>query len=506
MPGKTFNTMITTKSAGTKTAKAIVIGAGIAGIASAIRLRLKGYEVLVLEANSYPGGKLTVFEQAGYRFDAGPSLFTMPQYVDELFALAGKNPRTYFNYIKKPESCRYFWDDGVYFTASADQNEFADEVEKKLGVPAKKVIKKLQKSRKIFELAGHIFMEKPLNRSKTWLSKDVAKSLLNLHKLSLFSTMHQANEADLQNPKLIQLFDRYATYNGSDPYRAPGILNIIPHLEHGIGTYLPEKGMHEITSSLVQLAEDLGVVFQLNERVEEILLKGQKVAGVRTGKKVYQADLVLSNMDVTPTYRKLLPQIKAPEKKLNQERSSSALIFYWGIKKEFEQLGLHNIFFSKDYRKEFEDIFQGVVPAEDPTVYINITSKDIPTDAPKACENWFVMVNVPTHENQDWEQLIPQYKKHIISKLNAVLKTDISELIETENTLTPLDIEIKTSSQGGSLYGTSSNSRYAAFMRHTNDHKDIEGLFFAGGSVHPGGGIPLCLLSAKIVSEITPNP
>lgn len=498
--------MTTNKSTDTKTATALIVGAGIAGIASSIRLRLKGYNVLVLEANPYPGGKLTVFEQDGYRFDAGPSLFTMPQYVDELFALAGKNPRTYFNYIKKPESCRYFWDDGVHFTASADQNEFAEQVEKTLGVPAKTVLKKLQKSRKIFELAGHIFMERPLNRLQTWLSKDVAKSMLNLHKLNLFSTMHQANQADLKNPKLVQLFDRYATYNGSDPYRAPGILNIIPHLEHGIGTYLPEKGMYEITSSLVQLAEDLGVKFYYNERVEEILLQDQKVAGVRSSKKVYQADLVVSNMDVTPTYRKLLPTIEAPEKKLSQERSSSALIFYWGIKKEFEQLGLHNIFFSQDYRKEFEAIFQGVVPANDPTVYVNITSKDIPSDAPKGCENWFVMVNVPTNKNQDWEQLIPKYKENIISKLNSILKTDIRTLIETENTLTPLDIELKTSSQGGSLYGTSSNSRYAAFLRHTNDHKDIEGLFFAGGSVHPGGGIPLCLLSAKIVSEITPNP
>lgn len=506
MHGKPNNFMTTTKSAVAETAKAIVIGAGIAGIASAIRLRLKGYNVLVLEANPYPGGKLTVFEQDGYRFDAGPSLFTMPQYVDELFALADKNPRTYFNYIKKDESCRYFWDDGVHFTASANQKEFADEVQRTLGVPAKKVLKKLQKSRKIFELAGHIFMEKPLNRTKTWLSKDVMRSLLNLHKLSLFSTMHQANKADLKNPKLVQLFDRYATYNGSDPYRAPGILNIIPHLEHGIGTYLPNEGMYQITSSLVQLAEDLGVEFHLNERVEEILLQEAKVAGVRSSKKVYHADLVISNMDVTPTYRKLLPNIKAPEKKLDQERSSSALIFYWGIKKEFEQLGLHNIFFSKDYRKEFEAIFQGIVPAEDPTVYINITSKDIPSDAPKGCENWFVMVNVPTHKNQDWEQLIPQYKENIISKLNKILKTDLNNLIATENTLTPLDIELKTSSQGGSLYGTSSNSRYAAFLRHTNDHKDIEGLFFAGGSVHPGGGIPLCLLSAKIVSEITPNP
>ncbi|MBU2464964.1 MAG: FAD-dependent oxidoreductase, partial [Bacteroidetes bacterium] len=156
---------MTIKNAGSIPAKrALIIGAGIAGIATAIRLQLKGYQVLVIEANTYPGGKLTVIEQDGYRFDAGPSLFTMPHFVDELFALAGKNPRKYFNYIKKNESCRYFWDDGVQLTASADQNEFAGEVERKLGVPAKAVIKRLQQSRKIFELAGGIFMEKPLNR------------------------------------------------------------------------------------------------------------------------------------------------------------------------------------------------------------------------------------------------------------------------------------------------------------------------------------------------------
>ncbi|MDA3944936.1 MAG: phytoene desaturase family protein [Bacteroidetes bacterium] len=497
---------MTIKNAGSIPAKrALIIGAGIAGIATAIRLQLKGYQVLVIEANTYPGGKLTVIEQDGYRFDAGPSLFTMPHFVDELFALAGKNPRKYFNYIKKNESCRYFWDDGVQLTASADQNEFAGEVERKLDVPAKAVLKRLQQSRKIFELAGGIFMEKPLNRLATWFSKDVLKSLLNLHQLSLFSTMHQANTAALKNPKLVQLFDRYATYNGSDPYRAPGILNIIPHLEHGVGTFLPQEGMYQITSSLVKLAEDLGVRFNLNERVEEILLKEQKVTGVRSSKGIHTADLVISNMDVTPTYRKLLPLVKAPERKLSQERSSSALIFYWGIKAEFEQLGLHNIFFSKDYRKEFQDIFEGIVPPDDPTVYVNITSKDIPSDAPKGCENWFVMVNVPPHSDQDWQQLIPLYRERIISKLNKILVTDLSPLINTEATLSPLDIELKTSSAGGSLYGTSSNSRYAAFLRHTNDHQSIEGLYFTGGSVHPGGGIPLCLLSAKIVSEITPN-
>lgn len=488
------------------TSTAIIIGSGIAGLASAIRMAVKGYAVQVFEANSYPGGKLTQFHQGGYRFDAGPSLFTMPQYVDDLFELAGKIPANYFKYKRKDESCRYFWDDGTKLIAYADQKRFAEEVEETLGVSATTILKKLNNSRRMYELAGRTFLEKPLNRWSTWLTKSNIKSLLNLHRLGLFSTMHQENAAVLGNTKLVQLFDRYATYNGSDPYRAPGVLNIIPHFEHGIGTFHPQNGMHDITESLVRLATELGVRFSFNERVNEILVENGNATGVRTSKGKYSAEIVVSNMDVKPTYRKLMPAEKAPERILRQERSSSALIFFWGIKKSFPELGLHNIFFSNDYQLEFKDIFNGKVPATDPTVYVNNTSKDVPDDAPPGAENWFVMVNVPEHTGQNWDELIPQYRLEIIRKLNPILNVELPDFIENESTLTPLDIEIKTSSLGGSLYGTSSNNRFAAFLRHANASSRIKGLYFCGGSVHPGGGIPLCLLSAKIVSEICPNP
>jgi diapolycopene oxygenase len=486
--------------------KALVIGAGISGLAAAVRLRVKGYTVEVFESNDYPGGKLTHFQQGAYRFDAGPSLFTMPHYVDELFEIAGLNPRKFFNYLRKGESCRYFWSDGTKITAWAEKEAFAREVEQTLGVRPGLVIRKLQKSERMYELAGRTFLEKPLNHASTWLSKDAFRSMLNLHKLGLFSTMHQDNKAGLGHPKLVQLFDRYATYNGSDPYRAPGVLNIIPHLEHGIGTFHPVNGMHDITDSIYKLAEKLGVTFHFNEAVEEILIDNRCVTGLRTSKGIYHGDLVVSNMDITPTYRKLLPKQKAPERILGQERSSSALIFYWGIKREFPELGLHNIFFSENYKKEFQDIFNGQVPATDPTIYVNITSKDVSADAPAGRENWFVMVNVPGNTGLDWAALIPQYRTEIIRKLSSILGVDLQGFIENESTLSPLEIELKTSSLGGSLYGTSSNSRFAAFLRHANKSNRLKGLYFCGGSVHPGGGIPLCLLSAKIASELCPKP
>jgi phytoene desaturase len=490
----------------TQTKVAIIVGAGIAGLAASVRLAHKGYEVIVFDANTYPGGKLMAFNQEGYRFDAGPSLFTMPKYVDELFELCGLNPRDHFNYIRIDESCRYFWNDGTRLTAWADQQKFAEEVESKLGVKATVVLRKLRKSKRMYELAGRVFLEKPLNRWSTWLTRDAAMAMLNLHQLGLFSTMHSDNQAMLNNPKLVQLFDRYATYNGSDPYRAPGVLNIIPHLEHGIGTYLPLEGMHQITEAIYDLARSMGVVFRFDEQVEEILIESDIIKGVRTSVKNYKSDLVVSNMDVTPTYRKLLPNVNTPERILSQERSSSALIFYWGINRLYDDLGLHNIFFSDDYNKEFLEIFKGITPSGDPTVYVNITSRDVRGDAPQGCENWFVMVNVPTYTNQDWKIQIPKYRETIINKLNTILITDLQKHIVNESTLSPPEIELRTSSLGGSLYGTSSNSKYAAFLRHANKSNRIRGLYFCGGSVHPGGGIPLCLLSAKIVSEICPNP
>ncbi|MBC8112526.1 MAG: phytoene desaturase [Verrucomicrobia bacterium] len=482
--------------------KAIVIGAGIAGIASAIRLANKGFEVSVLEANVYPGGKLSEFAIQGYRFDAGPSLFTLPELVEELFAISGKNPAADFEYIRLEEMCKYFWEDGTQLTAWADKEKFAAEAEQKLGEPKEKVLQFLQKSADKYDITERLFLKRSLHKTATWFNKDALKGYLNVHKLEVFRTMNDANEKTFQNPKTVQLFNRYATYNGSDPYQTPATLNIIPHLEYNIGAFFPKKGMFDITKSLVKLAESLGVNFVFNTKVEAIGVANGKITGVETATGFMPAECVLSNMDVVNTYRKLLPDQAQPEKLLAQPKSTSALIFYWGIKKTFPQLGLHNIFFSEDYKHEFAKLFQEKTIADDPTVYINITSKHKPDDAPEGCENWFTMINVPNNSGQNWDELITQAHKNIIEKLSRMLQTDISQLIDTEVILDPRMIEIKTSSWQGALYGNSSNNRYAAFLRHPNFSKKIKNLYFVGGSVHPGGGIPLALSSAKIATDM----
>ena len=473
--------------------KVIVIGAGIAGIASAIRLKAKGFEVEVIEANQYPGGKLSQIMGNGYRFDAGPSLFTMPWLVEELFELAGKSPGKYFEYQRLQEICRYFWEDGTSLKASANIEEFASEVENKLGVNASIVKAFLAKSGKNYAILEKLFLQKSLHKLSTWLGKDAWKGYLNLHDLGLFETMHQANQRQFGNAKLVQLFDRYATYNGSDPYQTPATLNIIPHLEYALGAFLPKGGMVSITNSLMQLAKEMGVVFKMNTKARQILVENKKIKGVeiveKEGKTTFlSADIVVSNMDISATYYKLLLEEPPPQKLLSQPKSSSGIVFYWGIKKQFDQLGLHNIFFSEDYKKEFSAIFQKNEVDQDPTFYINITSKYESEDAPKGHENWFVLINVPPNSGQNWGQIIQETRKNVLNKISIILGEDISQLIDYEQVLDPITIELKTSSSQGALYGNSSNNRFAAFLRHPNFSKQIQNLYFVGGSVHPGVG------------------
>ena len=479
-----------------------IIGSGISGLSASIRLSSMGHKVHVFEANSYPGGKLTSFKLGNYRFDAGPPLFTMPHYVDELFHLANENPRHFFNYYKKEIICKYFWQDGKKLTAYADKEKFFDEVYSQLGVDRKVLENYLKKAKEKYDLTSDLFLNKSLHKLGTFLSVKTIKALSKLSIFEIGKTLSEVNETNLKEPHLVQFYNRYATYNGSSPYSTPGIMTVIQHLESHYGTYIPENGMHSITKSLYELAKRKGVIFNFSKLVTEIILKeGSAVGLIVDGKKLF-FDSVISNMDIYPTYKKLLSKRKLPRNIKYQQRSSSAIIFYWGVSKVFDNLDLHNVFFSKDYRKEFDSIFNKKDIYSDPTIYVNVTSKEIPTDSPVNCENWFVMINTCGDSGQNWDLEVKKLRKIVIKRLEAILGEPISPFIEEEKIFTPKTIEQRTNSYKGSLYGSSSNGLFSAFLRHPNFSRKIKNLYFCGGSVHPGGGIPLCLLSAKITTEL----
>ena len=481
--------------------KAIIIGSGIGGLSTAVRLRARGFDVDVFEKNSFPGGKLSNIDVGKYRFNTGPSLFTMPHFVDELYELFNENPRDHFNYIKKDIMCKYFWDNGKKFVGYYDINKLADECKFKFGIDRSIILKYLEKSKKKYDLVENIFIKNSLHKLKNLISIDTLKALVKINTFQLFKTLNKVNEEELKNKYLVQIFNRFATYNGSSPYKTPGMMSAIQNAEKHYGSFIPFKGMGDITKSLYKLAKRHGVKFYFNREVDKIIIKNKKACGVKINNKELFSEIVVTNSDVYNTYRNLLNE-KRKIKALEQERSSSAFIFNWGIKKVFKELDLHNIFFSNNYKEEFDYIFNKKQLYSDPTVYINITCKDLPNDSPKGCENWYVMVNSPYDNNQNWEKIKDELKSSIVKKINKILSINIEEYIVEERIVTPQDIETSTNSYKGSLYGTSSNNIYSAFLRHPNFSPKITNLYFCGGSVHPGGGIPLCIMSGKIISEI----
>ena len=481
--------------------KVIIIGSGIGGLSTAARLIAKGYDVTIFESSEYTGGKIHSFQMDNYRFDAGPSLFTMPNLVDELFYLLDENPRNHFNYKKKEVHCKYFWNDGKKLTAFSNMDKYLEEIKDKLDVPHEIMKKYLIRSKKKYELTEPIFLKKSLHKKSSYFSKDVLRALFNYSVFDINKSLNDTNKKYLKEPHLVQLYNRYATYNGSNPYETSGIMSLIQHLESHFGTWVPERGMVDISKSITNLIKSKGAKIYLNSNVDEIIVEDNQARGVVLNGKTIKSNYVVSNMDIFFTYERLLKDFDIPKRVRKSERSSSALIFYWGINKTFNELDLHNILFSDDYRHEFESIFQKGEISNDPTIYINITSKDVANDAPKDCENWFVMVNAPYDSKQKWDEVTLKLRKIIIQKINSRLQTDIEKFIHAEKVYTPQTIESKTQSYKGALYGTSSNSKLSAFLRHPNFSKQIDNLYFCGGSVHPGGGIPLCLLSAQIVSD-----
>jgi len=472
-------------------------------MAAACRLQSRGFEVHVFEQAEQVGGKLNEIVLGNYRFDRGPSLFTMPHWMDQLFLDCNEEPKDYFQSKPLDIVCKYFWEDGTQMAVPQGSENIVNTLHQSLGEPKKNIRKYLKKSSFIFHHTSHIFLEKSLHKLSTYLNYKALKSILVLPFLGIFKSMNLSHTIFFEKRKAVQYFNRYATYNGSNPYQAPSTLGVIPHIENFFGAHAPKGGMYSIAQSIQNLGQKLGVSFHLGKKITHVEIVNKKAQKIFFEDAHFDLDYLVCNGDINSIYP-LFSDWNGKKKKL-EEPSSSALIFYWGINKEFKNLDVHNIFFSNDYKKEFDSIFNKKIIGEDPTIYINISSKYATKDAPEGKENWFVMVNAPYDDEQNWETIKMETKKSVLKKLQRVLGENISDLIEQEVVWTPKEIEKHTSSYKGALYGSSSNQRTAAFFRHRNKSKTYQNIYFCGGSVHPGGGIPLCLQSAKITAELLIN-
>ena len=479
---------------------AVVIGSGIGGLASAIRLAHAGFDVSVYEKNAVLGGKVHSKTLGAYRFDMGPSVFTEPHLVDELLGLASKPVS--FSYSLLPESCRYFFSDGQQIVLKSGTSGTKASLTNDLNEDPIAVESYLERISKNYRLLRPVFIESSLHRWSDWFNRALVPAILNIPFYGLFQSMDRWAKKRFKNPKTVQMLNRFATYNGSDPYQTPGLLSIIGHLELNIGAFFPEGGMVSISQSLIEAAKSLGVSFYEESPVSEIKHERGRVSGVCVKGKAIPADVVVCNADVHYVYETLLPGIKPPSRILQQEMSSSAIVFYWGIKKKFDALGVHNILFAEDYEAEFNAIFKEDRILSDPTVYIHISSKMEPTDAASYGENWFVMVNAPIDRGQDWPSIVTELRQQVLIKLQKQLGEDVAPWIEEEFVNDPTTLATQYNGKAGSIYGNSSNSKMAAFYRHPNAAFRLKGLYFSGVTVHPGGGIPLAIQGAKIVERM----
>lgn len=481
----------------------IVIGSGLGGLSAAIHLQRRGFKVRLFEKNAVPGGKMGEYTVDGYRFDTGPSLLTMPFVVEDLFKSAGAHWKDYLSFVPLNPLCRYFWQDGAILNASADVEQMSEEIAKFSPSDGKNYPVFLEYTRRIFQLTTDIFLFSPIHEIKNMLNRRSLGTLLKLPQIDPLRTMHSGILRFFSDPRIVQLFDRFATYNGSNPYRAPATLNIIPFVEHGLGGYYIKGGMYQLVRALGKLALNLGVEIHTNAPVQQIIHHSQQVRGVLVNDKFFEADYIVCNADVVTAQNQLISGFPKRRQKLNRlEPSLSGMAFLWGVSKQYPMLAHHNIIFSRDYQREFKHIFDEKRAPDDPTIYIAITAKADPEHAPSYGENWFVLLNMPyLVEGQDWEGETLRMREVIFQKLHR-LGIDISAYIETERVFNPETFYQLYSSNRGSIYGISSNSRSTAFRRPANRSRDIEGLYYAGGTTHPGGGIPLVLLSGKITAQL----
>ncbi len=480
----------------------IIIGAGIGGLSAACLLASKGHTVTVLEKNAKAGGKMNEHTESGFRFDTGPSLFTMPYILDDVFKQCGTSLDEQLELVPLDVNCRYFYQDGTQFDNFTNLDKMLEEIERFAPEDKTAYLKFLKYASNLDGKTRKAFVQNPLYGIQDLKNLD----LLSFFGIDAFTTVSKRVDSYFKSPHLRQFFKRFTTYNGSSPYQAPATLNVIPHIELNEGGYYIKGGLYKVAEAMEKTAKSLGVNFLFDTYVDRIHILKKKIKGVETKDgKLMECDLVVANSDASETILYLIDDDsispKRKEKQRNLEPSCSGFVMLLGVDKQYDQLLHHNIFFSSDYRKEFRQIFEEKVMPDDPTIYIANTSFSDPDHAPYGGSNLFVLVNAPyLSDSYDWRSSV--YGDKVISTLEDRGLKNLSEHIKVRKEITPQDFYDRYLSNKGSIYGTSSNNKFSAFVRPRNKSREINRLYFTGGSTHPGGGIPLAIQSAVNAVEL----
>jgi phytoene desaturase len=491
-----------------------VVGAGLGGLAAAARLAAGGHVVTVLERSDKVGGKLGTYERDGHVFDTGPSLVTMPQVYRDLFAATGGSLEDAVDLVRLDPAVAYRFADGTRLTVPGSRSDIPHALEDALGPAAgTEWTALMERAAAMWRISEEPFLRRPLQGAAT-LAR-LARNPADVTTIAPWQTLRGLGTRQLSDPRLRMLLDRYATYSGSDPRRAPAVLATVPYAEQEFGSWYVRGGLHRLAQAVAERATDRGAVIRTGSPVRRVVVEGGRAAGVELadGSQV-PADVVVSGVDAAALYGDLLPaRGRAREARRDLARATpslSGVVLLLALRGRTPGLAHHTVLFPADYDAEFDAVFgsgrfrSAPRPVADPTVYVS--APDDPALRPdEDSESWFVLVNAPRHDpgrGVDWDEpgLADRYAADLLAVL-ARRGLDVRDRVRWCEVRTPADLARDTGSVGGSIYGSSSNGTRAAFLRPANA-SPVPGLFLVGGSAHPGGGLPLVTLSAEIVARL----
>ncbi len=486
-----------------------IVGAGLAGCAAAARLAHAGFDVTLFEKNDHLGGKMNILQEAGYTFDMGPTIITKPDVIFRLFQDVGKDAADYLKLVDLDPQWRAFFADGsqldLYSSLQKMTRELNDFAPGELGA----YLEFLTYCQKMNSISDKWFYWKSYGGLKDMMSANP----MNLQSAALamqmdpLTTMHQAVRKHFKDPRLAQLFEHFVQYVGSSPFIAPAILCLIAWVQLGLGCWYPMGGTGTIAASLEKLCREFGVSIKTGTAVSKIETTGDRVTGVVLANgTVEKFDIVVANSDVVRTLESMISHDTASEYLKHQrkqlEPACSGVVLYLGCNKSWLQLAHHDFFFSADSDAEFRDIYERKVPHEDPTCYLAVPSVTDASVAPEGCTALYVLVHCPyVSDAFNWDTETARYRDVIIDKLEVQGLPGLRDSIQVSHTITPRDLESMYWVNRGAIYGVATQKGLNSAFKTANRSSQLRGLYWAGGSVNPGPGVPMVLMSGQIAAN-----
>jgi phytoene desaturase len=482
---------------------AIVIGAGIGGIATSARLARVGYKVTLLEKNSKPGGRFSILEKEGFRFDTGPTLFLMPEIFDETYKALGENMENHLDLIRLDPTYRVHLHDNTILDLTADLNDMRIQLDSLESGSFESYLKFVAEGYRHYNLSLKKFV------GRNFISPFEFFSPMNLPLLFSLKALvkHYKNVSKyFSDPRLRASFTFQNMYLGLSPYEAPATYSLLQYTELAEGVWFPKGGMYKAIESLTSIAKNLGVEILYNSAVAKIDSDGSKVSGVtlENGEKI-KADLIVANADLPYVYSDLLPQ-NGKSDLSKKKYTSSAIMFYWGVDgKRSPELLHHNVFLADHkYKQSFKQIFDKLTMPDEPSFYVCAPTRTDPSLAPSGKDSLLVLVpvgHINDRDPQNWDQLTQKARSFVLNRLNDIGLIDLNKRIIFEEKIDPNYYHDGLNLAKGAAFGLSHNFMQVGYLRPHNRHRHYKNLYFVGASTHPGTGVPIVLISARLVTE-----